>query len=104
MTNRLELSGVIAKDPKRSQSPAGVPHCHFVLEHHSYQREADLPRQVYCYINVVISGKGLQVLTQDLAVGIHTKVAGFISYQTGRNGIGKLVLHADHIEIICSGD
>ncbi|MGF1786824.1 primosomal replication protein N [Photobacterium swingsii] len=104
MTNRLVLSGVIAKEPKRSQSPAGVPHCHFVLEHRSYQREAGLPRQVYCYINVVVSGKGLQALTQDLAVGSSIKASGFISYQTGRNGIGKLVLHADHIEINCSGD
>ncbi|KXI21601.1 primosomal replication protein N [Photobacterium sanguinicancri] len=104
MTNRLALSGVIAKEPKRSQSPAGVPHCHFVLEHRSYQREADLPRQVYCYINVVVSGKGQQAVTQDLAVGSHIKASGFISYQTGRNGIGKLVLHADHIEINCSGD
>ncbi|KLV00360.1 primosomal replication protein N [Photobacterium aquae] len=100
MTNRLELSGVIAKDPKRSQSLAGIPHCHFVLEHRSYQQEADLPRQVYCYINVVVSGQGQQVLTQDLAIGSHIKVGGFVSYHTGRNGIGKLVLHADHIEKI----
>ncbi|HIF9166583.1 TPA: primosomal replication protein N [Photobacterium damselae] len=100
MTNRLELVGTIAKQPKRSQSPAGIAHCHFVLEHRSIQQEAGLPRQVYCYINVVVSGKGQQVLTQDLAIGSHIKVGGFISYQTGRNGIGKLVLHADHIDII----
>ncbi|NAW66001.1 MULTISPECIES: primosomal replication protein N [Photobacterium] len=100
MTNRLELSGTVAKHPKRSQSPAGVPHCHFVLEHRSNQVEADLTRQVYCYINVVVSGKGQQVLTHDLAVGSNIKAGGFISWQTGRNGIGKLVLHADHIEKI----
>lgn len=100
MTNRLVLTGTIAKHPKRSQSPAGIPHCHFVLEHRSVQREADLPRQIYCYINVVISGKGQQVLTQDLVVGSNIKVEGFISYQTGRNGIGKLVLHADYIDLI----
>jgi len=100
MTNRLELVGIIAKKPKRSQSPAGIPHCHFVLEHRSIQQEAGLPRQVYCYINVVISGEGQQILTQDLAIGSNVKVGGFISYQTGRNGIGKLVLHADHINII----
>ena len=100
MTNRLVLTGTIAKHSKRSQSPAGIPHCHFVLEHRSVQREADLPRQIYCYINVVISGKGQQVLTQDLVVGSNIKVEGFISYQTGRNGIGKLVLHADHIDLI----
>ena len=100
MTNRLELVGTIVKQPKRSQSPAGIPHCHFVLEHRSIQQEAGLPRQVYCYINVVVSGKGQQVLTQDLVIGSNVKVGGFISYQTGRNGIGKLVLHADHIDII----
>jgi len=100
MTNRLELVGNVAKQPKRSQSPAGIPHCHFVLEHRSIQQEAGLPRQVYCYINVVVSGKGQQVLTQDLVIGSNVKVGGFISYQTGRNGIGKLVLHADHIDII----
>ncbi|GAA03165.1 primosomal replication protein N [Photobacterium leiognathi] len=100
MTNRLELVGFIAKEPKRSQSPAGISHCHFVLEHRSIQQEAGLPRQVYCYINVVVSGNGQQVLTQDLAIGSNVKVGGFISYQTGRNGIGKLVLHADHIDII----
>ncbi len=100
MSNRLVLSGVIAKQPKRSLSPAGIAHCHFVLEHRSIQREADLPRQVYCYINVVVSGQDSQVLTQHLALGSHIEVGGFVSYQTGRNGLGKLVLHADHIDKI----
>ncbi len=100
MTNRLELTGVIVKALRRTQSPAGIPHCHFVLEHRSTQQEAGLPRQVYCCINVVVSGKGLQALTQDLAQGSHITVSGFVSYQTGRNGLAKIVLHAEHIEII----
>ena len=97
MTNRIELSGSIAKEPIRSQSPAGVPHCRFWLEHRSTMVEAELPRQVYCRMPVVISGKGSQALTQDLVQGSNIKVSGFVAYQTGRNGVGKLVLHADNI-------
>ncbi|MBL4829553.1 MAG: primosomal replication protein N [Aliivibrio sp.] len=97
MTNKLELSGVIAKAPVRSLSPAGIAHCHFVLEHRSVKQEADLPRQVYCRINVVVSGQGSQAITQQLALGSNIKASGFVAYQTGRNGIGKLVLHAEQI-------
>lgn len=100
MTNRMELTGVIAKAPVRSLSPAGVPHCHFVVEHRSVQQEADLPRQVYCRINVVLSGQGSQALTQNIALGSNITVGGFVAYQTGRNGVGRLVLHADQIKQI----
>lgn len=96
-TNRMALAGVIAKGPIRRQSPAGVSHCHFVLEHKSEQQEAALPRQVYCRIPVVISGQGSQTHTQHLALGSNIEVSGFLAYQTGRNGAGKLVLHADKI-------
>ncbi|WP_082111342.1 primosomal replication protein N [Grimontia sp. AD028] len=97
MTNRIELAGAITQGPIRKQSPAGVPHCHFVIEHRSEQREAGLPRQVYCRLPVVVSGQGSQNKTQHLALGSNIKVGGFLAYQTGRNGVGKLVLHADEI-------
>jgi primosomal replication protein N len=97
MTNRMELSGTVAKAPIRSQSPAGVAHCRFWLEHRSTVLEADYPRQVYCRMPVVISGKRSQELTQELVIGSHIKVSGFVAYQTSRNGNGKLVLHADNI-------
>ncbi|ODP98946.1 MULTISPECIES: primosomal replication protein N [Salinivibrio] len=97
MTNRLELAGVISKAPVHRQSPAGIPHCHFVLEHRSTQLEANLPRQVYCRLPVVVSGQGSTQQTHDLALGSHIKVSGFLAYQTSRQGEGKLVLHADHI-------
>ncbi|UJF19542.1 primosomal replication protein N [Vibrio sp. SS-MA-C1-2] len=100
MTNRLVISGVIVKPPVRSLSPAGVPHCHLVLEHQSQQWEADLPRQVYCRMQVVFSGQRSQALTQNLVEGSSVKVGGFVAYQTGRNGLNKIVLHADNIENI----
>jgi primosomal replication protein N len=93
----MALAGVIAQGPIRRQSPTGITHCHFVLEHRSEQQEAELPRQVYCRIPVVISGQGSQTNTQHLALGSSIEVSGFLAYQTGRNGTGKLVLHADQI-------
>jgi primosomal replication protein N len=46
---------------------------------------------------VVISGQRSQTDTQNLVLGSNVKVSGFVAYQTGRNGVGKLVLHADNI-------
>jgi primosomal replication protein N len=46
---------------------------------------------------VVVSGKRSHVLTQELVKGSNIKISGFVSYQTGRNGLGKLVLHAEDI-------
>ncbi|ADV85352.1 primosomal replication protein N [Vibrio vulnificus MO6-24/O] len=46
---------------------------------------------------VVVSGKGSQDITQQIVLGSNIKVSGFVAYQTGRNGVGKLVLHADDI-------
>ena len=97
MANRMELSGTVAKPPIRSKSPSGIEHCRFWLEHRSTVIEADFPRQVYCRMPIVVSGQRSQALTQNLVQGSSIKVSGFVSYQTGRNGVGKLVLHADNI-------
>ncbi|MDW6002067.1 primosomal replication protein N [Vibrio mangrovi] len=97
MTNRMELSGTIVKPPIRSQSPSGIEHCRFWLEHRSVAVEADLPRQVYCRMPVVVSGHRSQSFTHNLVQGSSIKVSGFVTYQTDRNGVGKLVLHAQEI-------
>jgi primosomal replication protein N len=46
---------------------------------------------------VIVSGQRSQAFTQNLVQGSSIKVGGFVTYQTGRNGVGKLVLHADNI-------
>ncbi len=97
MTNRMELSGTITKPPVRSKSPSGIEHCRFWLEHRSEAMEAGYMRQVYCLMPVVVSADGSQLNTQQLVQGSCIKVSGFVAYQTGRNGLGKLVLHADNI-------
>ncbi|MBC2650030.1 primosomal replication protein N, partial [Citrobacter braakii] len=50
------------------------------------------------------SGQLLQVLTHSITVGSRLTVSGFISCHQGRNGLNKLVLHAEQIELIDSGD
>ncbi|WP_350546542.1 MULTISPECIES: primosomal replication protein N [unclassified Pseudoalteromonas] len=98
--NQLVLSGVVCKTPKLSQSPAGIPHCIFVIEHKSIQTEADLNRNSYVRLQVVASGKQMQQQTQHLHVGQALQVSGFLNRHEGRNGLSQLVLHAQHIERI----
>ncbi|WP_072010938.1 MULTISPECIES: primosomal replication protein N [unclassified Serratia (in: enterobacteria)] len=102
--NRLVLSGTVCKTPVRKVSPSGIPHCQFVLEHRSSQVEAGFSRQAWCRMPVVVSGQQSQALTQRLTVGSRVTVQGFVSCHQGRNGLNKLVLHAEQIELIDSGD
>ncbi|MGL5007557.1 MAG: primosomal replication protein N [Plesiomonas sp.] len=102
--NRLVLSGTVCKIPKRSVSPAGIPHCQFVLEHRSEQQEAGFSRQAWCRMVVVVSGQASQANTHRLAVGSNLMVTGFITQHQTRNGLNQLVLHAEQIEFIDSGD
>jgi len=96
--NQLTIDGVICRAPKRSKSVAGIPHCQFVIEHRSQQVEADLPRQTYARMQVVVSGQKLQSCTQDLCQGGHVRVSGFINRHESRDGQSTLVLHAQNIE------
>ena len=98
--NYLVLSGIVHKTPKITQSPAGIQHCYFSLEHRSVQVEAELPRQAYVRIQVVLSGTALQQYTQDLCQGDAVCVSGFLSRHETKDGIGKLVLHGQKIERI----
>ncbi|HAT3734675.1 TPA: primosomal replication protein N [Serratia marcescens] len=102
--NRLVLSGTVCKAPVRKVSPSGIPHCQFVLDHRSQQTEAGFSRQAWCRMPVVVSGQQSQALTQRLTVGSQITVQGFVSCHQGRNGLSKLVLHAEQIELIDSGD
>ncbi|MCW2257343.1 primosomal replication protein N [Providencia alcalifaciens] len=104
ITNRLVLTGTVCKALIRKVSPSGIPHCQFVLEHRSQQQEAGLTRQAWCRMPIIASGQTLQALTHSITVGSRITVTGFISTHQGRNGLSKLVLHAEQIDLIDSGD
>lgn len=103
-TNRLLLTGKICHTPIRKVSPAGVPHFKFVLDHRSQQKEAGFYRRVWCKIIIIASGQRLQKFACSITAGSQVTITGFVSSHQGANGLNNLVLHAEQIELISSGD
>lgn len=103
-TNRLVLSGTVFLEPVQKVSPSGITHCQFVLEHRSEQKEAGFNRLAWCRMPVVASGQLSVTLTKKLIVGSKVMIQGFVSCHQGRNGLRRLVLHAERIKLIDSGD
>lgn len=104
LTNRLVLTGTVCKELIRKVSPSGIPHCQFIIEHRSQQLETGLVRYAWCKMPIVASGKILQAHTYCITVGSQITVSGFISTHAGRNGINKIVLHAEKIHLIIFGE
>ncbi|XZQ55763.1 MAG: primosomal replication protein N [Arsenophonus sp.] len=102
--NKLKLSGKIYNTPIRKVSPSGVPHCQFILEHRSQQKEASFDRNVWCRVTIIASGKKIQESTYRIMIGSMVTVIGFISSHKGANGLNNLVLHAEQIKLIYFGD
>ncbi len=98
--NFLRLTGVVTEKPTHKKSPSGVEHCNFQIEHSSMQEEAGLPRNVFCYMPVAVSGTLASQLKNKLSKGMQIRVSGFITYHQSKNNLGKLVLHAQYIEQI----
>ncbi|XOD69862.1 MAG: primosomal replication protein N [Sodalis sp. (in: enterobacteria)] len=102
--NHLILSGTVYKTPIKKVSPSGIPHCQFILEHFSLQQEAGFSRQAWCRLPVVASGKQILNITRSIKIDTPITVQGFISCHQGRNGLNKIVMHANQIDLIDSGD
>ncbi|WP_394130320.1 primosomal replication protein N [Shewanella maritima] len=98
MNNHLVLSGEI-KRSRQFESPSGIKHTVLTLEHKSQRYEAELLRNVYCLIQVILSGPRFISVTDELKAGMQVDVEGFLSLQQGRNGQNRLVLHAENVEL-----
>ncbi|NKF49462.1 primosomal replication protein N [Shewanella sp. WXL01] len=92
------LSGEI-KRARQFESPSGIAHTVLTLEHRSRRLDADLPRNVYCLIQVILSGERLNSATDKFKAGMQVDVEGYLSLQQGRNGQNRLVLHAENVEL-----
>lgn len=99
MDNCLVITGVICRQPDRSESPAGIPHMHLSLEHKSMQQEAGYNRASYVRLQVVVAGE-LCRQTHNLMQGSVVRVTGFLNRHQSTSGQAKLVLHAQRIEIL----
>ena len=104
VANRLRLSGNVCGRVVRKTSPSGIPHCQFVLEHQSMQEEAGLSRHAWCRIPVIISGTAHLQITQHITVGTQLILDGFLHCHQAETGQSRMVLHAEQIELIDSGD
>lgn len=100
MLNQVVLSGLICKAPKFSDSPAGVVHGQFSIEHKSIQQESEFSRNAYIRIHVVTCGKEQQQLIKNFIVGDAVQVSGFLNRHESNKGTPIIALHAQHIEIL----
>ena len=98
--NRLILSGIVCSVVKQSHSPLGIPSYKFWIEHRSTQTEANLERQAWCKIQVVLNGSQFSLITQQIQLGCKVKIEGFLHTHRDYNGISQLVLHTEQIEFI----
>lgn len=98
MFNQVVLSGLICKSPKFSESPAGVVHGQFSIEHKSIQQEAEFSRNAYIRIHVVTCGEQQKQLIKNFIVGDEVRVSGFLNRHEGKKGQPIIALHAQQIE------
>ena len=98
--NCLIIAGQVAESSGVRTTPAGVPIGRFLLEHHSGQVEAGLPREVRCRIPVVACGAALAYTAGRLSPGAQVRVRGFVSRANYREGEYRLALHAAHIDVL----
>lgn len=97
-TNHLVLSGTITRS-RSFHSPSGIAHIVIMLEHKSQCYEAEMLRNVYCQMQVILSGERFESVTDKLKIGVDIEVKGFIALQQSRNGQNRLVLHAENVEL-----
>lgn len=98
--NCLILTGSVSSNVKQSLSPAGIANYSFYLEHRSMRIEANLQRQVWCKIKVILAGNQFSLIAQQIMVGAKIRVKGFIHTHRSYNGLDQLVLHTEQIEFI----
>ena len=98
--NCLIIAGQLAGVCETRVTPAGIPISRFLLEHHSGQQEAGLPREACCRIPVMACGDALANIASRLAPNARVRVRGFVSRANHREGEYRLVLHAAHIDLL----
>ena len=98
MLNQVVLSGLICKTPKFSESPAGVIHGQFSIEHKSIQQESEFSRNAYIRIHVVTCGIEQKQLIQNFVVGDAVQVSGFLNRHESNKGTPIIALHAQQIK------
>ena len=96
--NQLVLSGTVTETFGLRYTPAGVPHCSFMLEHRSRQEEAGVAREVLARIKVEARGE-VAAQCEGVDVSDRITVQGFLSRKSYKDTAAtQLVLHAQQLE------
>ena len=102
--NVLVIEGLVVQPPETRVSPAGIPISRFPIEHLSQCEEAGMAREVRMRLGVVVSGKALQPLIENLRVDSRVRLRGFLARSGYRSEEYRLVLHAQSIHILNDAD
>jgi primosomal replication protein N len=98
--NHLLIAGRVLEAAQIRYSPAGLPIARFPLEHQSRQLEAGIEREARCRIPVLACGELLVRSVSRLNSGATVRISGFLARSDYRQGEARLVLHAQHIELL----
>jgi primosomal replication protein N len=98
--NQLSLSGEVLKAPRKMVNIAGVTHWMFTLTHRSDVISAGVKRNVFCALQLILSGDNHSKLLSTLTIGSKVQAQGCLAWQKGKTHPGRHVMHVDSIQLI----
>ncbi len=96
----MVLAGSLIKAPDCKINPAGIPLTRLLLEHHSRQEEAGLPREVRFKISVLASGQTLGDTCRRLQKGQLVRVEGYLQRVGFQGGQYRIVIQAEQVSVL----
>ena len=91
------MDGVIAEIDTLRYTPAGIPHMKFRLEHHSWQAEVGVDREVTVAMSVIALGDPA-LMAAKCKAGQAVVVKGFLSQRSLKSDYP--VLHINQIKLL----
>lgn len=104
--NRVVLMGNLTRDPEMRQTPSGaqVAELRLAVSETFRDRQTNQPREVTCYVDVVVWNKLAELCQQYLAKGRSILVEGRLTYDEWKTPQGesrnKLRVRADTVKFI----
>jgi single-strand DNA-binding protein len=104
--NRVVLMGNLVRDPEMRQTPSGaqVAELRLAVSETYRDRQTNQPREVTCYVDVVVWNRLAELCQQYLAKGRSVLVEGRLTYDEWKTPQGesrnKLRVRADSVKFI----
>lgn len=104
MTNRLALSGTVCRAPFERSVHQEFRIASSCLSIVLCKRKPAFTGRRGAKCPLLLADTKTEAITHSITVGSRITVQGFISCHKAKNGLSKMVLHAEQIELIDSGD